>query len=213
MSSLEPGKLYVIAAPSGTGKTTLVKALIESISGVVVSISHTTRPKRSAEQEGVNYYFVSEPEFQKMINEDKFLEYATVFNHLYGTSKQWVEETLLKGLDVILEIDWQGCQQIQRLFPDCVSIFILPPSRATLSERLHNRKQDTKEVIQQRLADIREAVSHIYEFDYIVMNDDFNQAINELRKIIEVGRLLQRRQTEKYASLLLELSHIGSVHD
>src|SRR5579872_3072043 len=124
------GNLFVVAAPSGTGKTTLVTALANTCPNITVSISHTTRPKRPAENHGIDYYFIAESEFQEMINRHDFLEYAYIFGNLYGTSRAWVEETIARGIDVILEIDWQGCQQIQKLFPDCISIFILPPSRS-----------------------------------------------------------------------------------
>lgn len=203
------GTLYIISAPSGTGKTTLVKALTESIPSLTVSISHTTRPKRPAETYGVNYYFIEKNEFQHMIDNSEFLEYATVFDHFYGTSKQWVQETLAKNIDVILEIDWQGSQQIQQLFPDCVSIFILPPSLAALSERLIARNQDNIDIIKQRLADVREAALHIHEYTYVVLNDDFTIAVDELKTIIMAGHLLERRQSIKYAALLKELITAG----
>lgn len=213
MSNLQtsPGNLYVICAPSGTGKTTLVKALIDSIPNITVSISHTTRPKRPAEIHGVNYYFIDETEFHRMIDHHDFLEHATVFNHFYGTSHTWVEQTLASGVDVILEIDWQGSQQIQRLLPDCISIFILPPSLNALAERLLLRNQDKPDIIQQRLIDVKETTSHIAEFDYVVMNDDFNQALHDLTTIVEAGRLLQKRQTLKFSKLLTDLSHIDNL--
>lgn len=200
-----PGTLYVISAPSGAGKTTLVKALIESLPNITVSISHTTRPKRPLETHGVNYYFVSQTEFDQMVQENAFLEHATVFNHSYGTSKAWVNETLQKGLDVILEIDWQGAQQIQHLFPESISIFILPPSLDSLRERLINRNQDKEGIIKQRLSDVREAVSHAHEYNYLVMNDHFETAVHDLRVIIEAGRLSESRQSSRFASLLREL--------
>jgi guanylate kinase len=196
------GNLYVISAPSGAGKTTLVKALVDSVSNVTVSISHTTRPRRPAEIDGINYHFVTEAEFQQMIEHGDFLEYATVFNAFYGTSHTWVEQTLARGLDVILEIDWQGCQQIQNLFPDCISIFILPPSVDDLANRLCTRDQDKAEIIDERLADAKETVSHIYEFDYVVINDDFNHALNDLKTLIQAGRLTQKHQTSKFAKIL-----------
>lgn len=205
------GTLYVIAAPSGTGKTTLVKALVESVPDVTVSVSHTTRKKRPLEQHGVNYYFIENAEFQRMIQHNDFFEYALVFDNLYGTSRKRVEEALAKGQDVILEIDWQGAQQMQSLFADCISIFILPPSLAALSERLRNRNQDSAEIIKQRLTDVREASSHIYEFDYVVMNDDFDKALNDLKTIVQAGRLLQKKQTQKYATLLDDLSRLESL--
>jgi guanylate kinase len=199
-----PGSLYVIAAPSGTGKTTLVRALIESLPGITVSISHTTRPQRPKEIDGTHYYFIPEDEFRRRIAQDDFLEYANVFNKLYGTSRAWVEKTLTQGLDVILEIDWQGCQQIQRLFPECISIFILPPSPQDLLSRLQNRAQDSTEVIQQRLADARETLQHVHEFNYIIINADFNTAVDDLRTIVKATRLLQTKQAEKLKKLLAE---------
>lgn len=204
-----PGNLYVVAAPSGTGKTTLVHALIESIPGITVSISHTTRPRRPAEQHGINYYFVDDAEFKRMIDNGEFLEYATVFNNLYGTSRKWVEETLARGIDVILEIDWQGAGQIHRKFPDSTSIFILPPSRQALADRLLHRNQDKPEIIRQRLTDVREATSHVHDFDYVVMNDEFSHALHDLKIIVESGRLLQKRQTRIFSKLLEDLAHIG----
>ena len=200
------GNLYVIAAPSGTGKTTLVKAVTHSLSGIIVSISHTTRPKRPAEINGVNYYFIDPSEFQTMIAHHDFLEHAKVFNHFYGTSRSWVEKTLTQGIDVILEIDWQGCQQIQQLFPDCISIFILPPSLADLAERLKNRAQDSLDIIQQRLADARETVSRIHEFDYVIINADFDHAVDDLKAIITANRLLQAKQILKLDKLLADLT-------
>ncbi|MCD6040325.1 MAG: gmk [Gammaproteobacteria bacterium] len=200
------GTLYAVAAPSGTGKTTLVKALIESLPNITVSISHTTRPQRPAETHGINYYFIDENTFQTMVKHHDFLEYALVFNHHYGTSRSWVEKTLAQGVDVILEIDWQGCLQIQRLFPDCISIFILPPSLTDLAKRLKNRAQDSAEVIQQRLFDAREAVSHIHHFNYVVMNVDFDTALNDLKIIVQANRLLQKKQPIALNKLLAEFT-------
>ena len=200
------GNLYIISAPSGAGKTTLVKTLIELIPDMTVSISHTTRPKRPAETNGVNYYFLDKNEFDRMVKQGDFLEYAMVFDHFYGTSRVWVEETLKRGMDVILEIDWQGAQQIRRMFPSCVSIFILPPSLAALSERLMQRSQDKPEIIQNRLADAKKTISHVAEYDYVVVNDDFQTALTDLNAIVSAYRLTQQRQIKKLARLLTELS-------
>ena len=200
-----PGNLFVISAPSGAGKTSLVKAIVESVPGITVSISHTTREKRPDEIHSINYYFIDKNAFQSMIDHGDFLEYATIFHHYYGTSHTWVEETLAKGMDVILEIDWQGCQQIKAKFPDCISIFILPPNVAELSARLHKRNQDKPEVIQERLDDARDTINHVTEFDYVVINEDFNDAVDDLKAIIEAGRLLKKKQVEQYAHLLDEL--------
>jgi len=201
----ELGSLYVISAPSGTGKTTLVKTLVDSISNITVSISHTTRSKRPAEIHGTNYYFIPETEFNQMIKHNDFLEHANVFNNLYGTSKGWVEDTLRQGIDVILEIDWQGAQQILQLIPSCISIFILPPSLDALSQRLRQRNQDNEDIIRKRLSDAQETISHVAEYDYVVLNDDFDMALNDLKTIVLAGRLVQQRQIKKLAPLLTEL--------
>jgi guanylate kinase len=202
----EPGTLYVISAPSGTGKTTLVKALVESMTGITVSISHTTRAKRPAEIQGLNYYFTTAAEFDEMIQHNDFLEHATVFDNSYGTSRRWVEDTLSKGQDVILEIDWQGAQQIQLLFPDSISIFILPPSVTDLYERLIKRNQDKHDIIRQRIADVRESTRHIAEYNYVVINDDFTAALSDLQIIVQTGRLTQKRQIIKFSKLLEQLT-------
>lgn len=199
------GNLFVIAAPSGTGKTSLVNAIVDAMPSLNVSISHTTRPMRPGETEGLNYYFVDKAEFESMIAHQDFLEHATIFGNLYGTSKSHVEKTLVAGIDVILEIDWQGHQQIKRLFPEAISIFILPPSHLALEERLMKRNQDSQEVIQKRLADAREAVSHVHEFDYVVINDTFAHAQADLLTIVNASRLRLSCQTKKYAGLIQEL--------
>ncbi|HEX4044330.1 MAG TPA: guanylate kinase [Gammaproteobacteria bacterium] len=196
------GNLYVIAAPSGTGKTTLVKALVDSTPQVTVSISHTTRAKRPHEAHGINYYFIDKTVFEQMIAQKAFLEYATIFDNYYGTSKQWVETTLAAGQDVVLEIDWQGHQQIKHLFPDAISVFILPPSLQTLRERLMTRNQDHPDIIKTRLADAETAISHMNEFDYAVINDDFSQALKDLQIIIAAGRLLWSCQRMKISKLI-----------
>lgn len=204
----QTGNLYVIAAPSGAGKTSLVKALIEKVDDLSVSISHTTRAMRPNEQDGVNYFFIDNDTFAAMVKRNEFLEHANVFDHCYGTSKRWVEDTLHHGIDVILEIDWQGHQQIKKLFPASISIFILPPSLNDLRDRLIKRDQDKPEVIAKRLADARETVSHVDEFDYLVLNDDFNQASLDLMTIILAGRLLETAQRRKYAKLIADLASI-----
>lgn len=205
---VEPGNLYVIAAPSGAGKTTLVNALAETITHLTVSISHTTREKRLNEEDGIHYYFVDKNEFEHMLAHGDFLEHATIFDQLYGTSKSLVEKTLASGIDVILEIDWQGHQQIKKLFPESIGIFILPPSMNELRDRLIRRNQDKPAILSKRLADAKEAVSHLHEFDYVVINDDFVNALGDLRTIIEAGRLLKRRQLQKFSSLITELETI-----
>jgi len=199
------GNLYVIAAPSGTGKTTLVTALAESSTKITVSISHTTRPKRPNEMHGINYYFIDTNEFEKMIGEHQFLEHAVIFDHYYGTSKLMVEETLAQGIDVILEIDWQGHQQIKQLFPHAIGIFILPPSMTDLRERLTKRNQDNPDIIQKRLTDVKEAISHINEFEYVVINDDFAIALQDLNTVIKAEHLRLSRQSQKFADLIKNL--------
>lgn len=196
------GTLYVIAAPSGAGKTSLVNALIQSVKDIQVSISHTTRNMRPGEVDGEHYFFISKAEFEALIAEHAFIEYATVFSNYYGTSRSFVESTLNAGRDVVLEIDWQGHEQIKRLFPESIGIFILPPSMEALRERLTSRKQDSNEVITTRLADARETVSHIKAFDYVVVNDDFATARNELAAIVTAERLHTQKQTKKFASLI-----------
>ncbi len=208
-SPVNKGSLYVIAAPSGAGKTTLVRVLTESLPNVIVSISHTTRAMRPNEKNGEDYYFVSRDEFKKLIEKGDFLEYANVFNQLYGTSKSMVEQTLAKGIDVILEIDWQGHQTIKHIMPECIGIFILPPSLEILRDRLVKRDQDHSDIIEQRLSDVRETVSHLPEFDYVVINDDFTRALHDLKMIIESGRLGKQRQIAKHRQLINSLLHVG----
>jgi guanylate kinase len=201
----EKGTLYVISAPSGAGKTTLVNALINTIPSLCVSISHTTRAIRPKEQDGSNYHFVTNDHFNKMVDQEDFLEHATVFGNSYGTSRRMVYDTLAKGVDVILEIDWQGSQQIQKLFPDCISIFILPPSLAALRDRLVSRNQDDQDIIIKRIADVKETARHIQEYQYVVVNDDFAVALTDLTAIIHAGSLIKNRQIAKNAQLLEDL--------
>jgi guanylate kinase len=178
------GRLFVIAAPSGAGKTTLVKALLKEESRLSLSISHTTRMRRSTEQDGREYHFVKKEQFEALAARGEFLEHARVFDNLYGTSRAFVAARLDAGQDVLLEIDWQGARQVRRALPECVSIFILPPSRRALAERLARRATDTAEVIARRLADAAADMSHYAEFDYVVVNDDFDRALADLRRII-----------------------------
>ena len=196
------GNLLVFSAPSGGGKTTLVAALTRSTPGIIVSVSHTTRAKRPAETHGINYYFVDEPTFCQMVEAGQFLEHAVIFGQHYGTSRQWVEDTLNQGTDVILEIDWQGCQHIQRLFPDCISVFIVPPSPTILAQRLVARGKEDPAILTERLADARETFQHLGEYDYIVLNDDLEQAVTDLRTIVLACRLQRARQQEALKPLL-----------
>jgi len=200
------GTLYIISAPSGAGKTSLVKALLETMSEVVVSLSHTTRVKRDEEVDGREYHFIDEQTFDQMVANDEFLEHANVFGNKYGTSRQHLQEQLLLGRDVILEIDWQGARQIRQLMGDCKSIFVLPPTMQALSDRLIGRGQDTKETVELRMNEARSEMTHYAEFDYIVINDDFDTAVAELASIFVSNRLLadaqQQRHSEKLAELL-----------
>lgn len=199
------GNLFTVSAPSGAGKTSLVKALVDSTPGVRVSVSHTTRQMRPGEENGLNYHFVSVEEFARMLDETAFLEHARVFDNYYGTSQAWVEGALAEGTDVVLEIDWQGAQQVRHLMPECTAIFILPPSLQTLRARLTGRGQDSEEVIAKRLAGAVSELSHYPEADYLVVNDDFEQALSELRAIVTARRLTQERQSERHAALLESL--------
>lgn len=199
------GTLYTVSAPSGAGKTSLVNALIERDSSVRVSVSHTTRPMRPGENDGVNYHFVSAENFRAMLEKAEFLEHAQVFGNLYGTSQAWVEQQLATGIDVILEIDWQGAQQVKRLMPDTQAIFILPPSRETLLQRLNARGQDDSAIIEARMAEAVEEMSHYVESDYLVVNQDFDLALGALRAIVASHRLRTRQQQAAIEPLLKEL--------
>jgi len=199
------GTLYTISAPSGAGKTTLLKTLIKKTDHLKVSVSHTTRQPRSGEKNGVHYHFVTEDEFLHLLKTNVFLEHAQVFDHHYGTSRAGLIEQLKAGIDVILEIDWQGVQQIRQLMPETISIFILPPSRKALEKRLRKRAKDSKAVIAQRLHGAALEISHYAEFDYLVVNDNFSQAVKELQFIIYSQRLRQIRQASKLKDLLTEL--------
>jgi guanylate kinase len=184
-TSSKSGTLLIIAAPSGAGKTTLVRKICEQMPNFLVSISHTTRPKRSGEIDGKDYFFINGATFAEMVAQEKFLEHASVFDYNYGTLKHWVEEKLKQNIDIILEIDWQGAQDIRKLMPESTSIFILPPSFAALEKRLNNRGDDDEKTIQQRMQGALNEISHYKEFDYLVVNDDLESALEELRTIIE----------------------------
>lgn len=182
---MKRGRLYVISAPSGAGKTSLVKALLASEPRLRLSISHTTRTRRPTEAQGREYHFVSKREFAELVQRGEFLEHARVFDNDYGTSRAFVESQLAAGHDVLLEIDWQGAEQVRRAMPDCVSIFVLPPARQTLAERLARRATDTAEVIRRRLKDAAGDMSHYHEFDYVVVNDSFDKAVADLKRVID----------------------------
>jgi len=199
------GTLYTISAPSGAGKTSLVAELLKRTPQLSVSVSHTTRPMRPGEQDGVNYHFVRHEVFQQMLGESAFLEHAQVFDNFYGTSQAWVESELARGEDVILEIDWQGAQQVRRLMPETIAIFILPPSREALNERLTGRGQDDDSVIQRRMDAAVAEMSHYVEGDYVVINDDFNTALGDLEAIIRARRLQLDKQQNSHSALLAAL--------
>lgn len=199
------GILYTVSAPSGAGKTSLVNALVTSNPEVCVSISHTTRPMRPGEQDGVNYHFVDHPIFETMLSDGAFLEHAQVFKNLYGTSRHWVEDTLNQGMDVILEIDWQGARQVRQQLPDTVTLFILPPSLAALRQRLTGRGQDDQSVIEGRMNEAINEISHYRDADYLIINDDFTTALAQFQALITSQHLRRDRQEQVHAAMLHEL--------
>lgn len=199
------GTLYIISAPSGAGKTSLVSGLLEKDAQVRVSVSHTTRDMRPSEADGVNYNFVTLAQFDALIEQGNFLEYAEVFTNKYGTSRVWVEEQLAQGTDVILEIDWQGAQQVRELVAETVSIFILPPSREELRNRLTGRGQDGQEVIDLRMSEAISEMQHYDEFDYVVINDNFDQALTELQAIFVAQRQRLSKQRDGKRALIADL--------
>ncbi|MDX1610690.1 MAG: guanylate kinase [Halofilum sp. (in: g-proteobacteria)] len=199
---MSAGILYTISAPSGAGKTSLVRALLEREDGLALSVSHTTRPRRDGERDGVDYYFVDDATFQEMVDAGAFLEHARVFDNRYGTSRRVVEETLAGGFDLVLEIDWQGAHQVRESVEGAISIFILPPSRAALVERLQGRGLDSDEVIERRMAAAIDEMSHYDECDYLVVNDDFEDALADLRGIVRAGRVQRPRQAARHRALI-----------
>ena len=199
------GQLYVISAPSGAGKTSLVKALLESTSNLQVSVSHTTRAIRPGESDGVNYHFVDESEFTSIRDAHGFFEWAQVFGNFYGTSRHAIQERLAEGIDIVLEIDWQGARQVKMLVDDAVSIFILPPSTAALRKRLTDRGQDDDEIIEGRMQAARDELAHYDEADFIVLNDDFEIALRDLQSIIRAQRLSQQVQSRELTSVIADL--------
>jgi guanylate kinase len=192
------GLLFIVSAPSGAGKTTLVRGLLERDPGIQLSISHTTRAARPGEVDGVAYHFVSAGVFDAMRTAGDFLEWAQVHGNCYGTSRRWLDEQLSAGRDVLLEIDWQGAQQVRTLFPDAVGIFILPPSLDALSARLNGRGQDAADVIERRLAAARDEIRHLHEFDFVIINDILSQAQAELVTVVQAARLLTTSQMARH---------------
>ena len=202
--------LYIVSAPSGAGKTSLVAALLQQLAQVEVSVAHTTRPMRPGEQDGVNYHFVQQQAFQALVAEGAFFEHAQVFGNFYGTSRLAINQRLDADVDVILEIDWQGAQQVRQQQPDAIGIFILPPSLQALRERLNGRGQDSTEVIEGRMQQAISEMSHWHEYDYLLINDDFSQALAELRAIFVAKRLELAKQRLNKAELLAELLPVAS---
>ena len=201
----DQGTLFVVSAPSGTGKTTLVKALTERDENVVISVSHTTRRRRRGERDGIDYHFVGAAHFQRLIEANAFLEYASVFGHLYGTSKANVHRELNAVRDVVLEIDWQGARQVRERLPSAVSIFVVPPSHESLRTRLESRGQDSKEIIAERMRSVVTELSHFDEFDYLIVNDSNERAADDLASIVRAQRLSRPRQVRSHGRLLVDL--------
>ncbi|MDQ8040167.1 MAG: guanylate kinase [Rickettsiella sp.] len=197
-----PGTLYIISAPSGGGKTSLVNALLESVSNLEVSVSYTTRATRPGEKEGIDYHFIDEIHFKRLIKEKKFLEHAIVFGYYYGTSLNWVTKKIEAGIDIILEIDWQGAQQIREKMPESIGIFIIPPSWEVLEKRLTLRAQDEETVIKKRMADAKAELTHFDEYDYLILNENFSNALADLNAILRVRRLRSGIQKRELAPLL-----------
>ena len=202
-------KLYVVAAPSGGGKTSLINALLEKHDRIRLSVSYTTRTARPGEKNGVHYHFVDDPTFDGLIAKNAFLEHAQVFGHRYATGREAVEKKLHAGFDVLLDIDWQGARQVRKSFPSSCTIFILPPSLEALRKRLAIRGQDSEEVIEERMREARAEISYSSEFDYLIINDDFDQALTDLQSIVCHRKLHRPDQKDQYEDLLAELRKNG----
>lgn len=205
MTTPTPGTLFIFSAPSGAGKTSLVGELVKQTKHLVVSVSHTTRAMRPGEQDGVHYHFIEVPAFEQMVADNVFVEHAKVFDNYYGTSQTAIEQQLAQGLDVILEIDWQGARQVRARIPAAISVFILPPSRPALEDRLRGRGQDSDVIIARRMREAISEMSHYDEYDFVVVNDDFMQATAELKAIVTTQRLSQKRQKVALAELIRQL--------
>jgi guanylate kinase len=198
------GDLFVVVAPSGAGKTSLVNRLLEAEPGIRLSVSHTTRAPREGEVDGREYHFVTRAAFEAMIAAGDFLEHADVYGNYYGTSRRWIEQELEGEHDVLLEIDWQGALQVRKLFPRMVGIFILPPSLAELRRRLTDRGKDSPAVIERRMASAREEISHVLEFEYIIVNEQFDVALADLQAVVRAARLSRERGASRLSRLLDE---------
>ena len=199
--------LFTVSAPSGAGKTSLIKALLEKNDQIAVCVSHATRRQRPGEVDGLDYHFVSVQQFESMVEQDAFLEHARVFDNYYGTAQLSVEDLLKQGKNVILEIDWQGAQQVKKKIPDTIPIFILPPSRETLRQRLTDRKTDDSSIIERRMAEADREMSHYSDADFLVINDDFDQALYDLECIFQSQSLTLARQKERFAELIASIEH------
>jgi guanylate kinase len=204
-NGMNTGLLFTVSAPSGAGKTSPVKALVDRNPSVRISVSHTTRAQRTGEVDGRDYHFVGVDEFMRQVNAGGFLEHAEVFGNYYGTSQRAVDDLLKQGYDVILEIDWQGAAQVRRLRPETVSIFILPPSRVVLEQRLRKRGQDSETVIARRLAAAREEISHYGESDYLIVNEDFEQALSEMETVVRAQHLRREHRQHRFVDLIRQL--------
>jgi guanylate kinase len=199
------GNLFIVSAPSGAGKTSLVRKLLETDPQVKLSVSYTTRAPRPGEVDGKDYHFVDEPKFMAMLERGDFLESALVYGNRYGTSQPWIENMMRTGVDILLEIDWQGAAQVRNIFRGAVSVFILPPSLEALVERLNSRGQDSQEVIARRVAAAREDIGHVEEFDYVIINDDFHTALQDLLAVVRSQRLKVDRQLQRHSELINQL--------
>ncbi|GLO59585.1 guanylate kinase [Vibrio sp. MACH09] len=201
------GTLYIVSAPSGAGKSSLINALLETnpTYAMKVSVSHTTRGMRPGEEDGVHYHFIQKEQFEELIEQEQFLEYAEVFGNYYGTSRIWIEETLNKGIDVFLDIDWQGARQIRQQMPLAKSVFIIPPSNGELERRLTTRGQDSDAVVAKRMSEAKSEMSHFDEYDYLIINDDFDVSLMDFKAIIRAERLKQDKQAIKYSGMLTAL--------
>lgn len=201
-----PGNLYIIAAPSGAGKTTLVRHLLTHDQGIRLSVSYTTRDPRAGEENGREYHFVSVPDFRTMIGRGDFLEWAEVHGNFYGTSKAWIAAEMASGRDVLLEIDWQGAQQVRKYFPEAIGVFVMPPSLEELERRLRGRGTDSDEVILRRLAAAQAEMRHVGEFGYVIINDDLQQALGDLMAVVRASRLALATQQKRFADLFARLT-------
>lgn len=201
------GNLFIVSASSGVGKTSLVQALLNINPEIHLSVSYTTRNPRPGEYDGKDYHFVSREVFSAMARRGEFLESAEVYGNLYGTSQTWISQENAKGHDILLEIDWQGAAQVRRAFPECISIFILPPSMEALTQRLIGRNKDNDEIIAKRMAAVREDTTHVAEFDYVIINDNLNEALRELNAVVLTARLTCARQLSRHQELINQLQN------